>query len=177
MELFFFEKHLDIKWKEVHKERYEHPTLPWSGAPDMVSETEVADVKSPYTLRSFCELSDMCAESVIAHENLKEKKPEYYWQLVSNAILAGVDDVALYIHGVERKYFNEVVDYAEAMVDNLNTYAWISFSQPEQLPLIPKESKYPAITNISFTVPQEDKDLLTARVEMAAKILNEKLKA
>ena len=175
MELFFFEKHLDIRWTEVHKKRYEHPTLPWSGAPDMVSDTEVGDVKSPYTLRSFCEMSDMCAEAVIAHDTLKETKPDYYWQLVSNSILTGIDDVSLYVHGVDEKYYNDIVDYSEEMQDDLNSYAWIGFAKKEQLPLIPSGSKYPAITNISFTVPTEEKELLTERVKMASELLNQKL--
>lgn len=176
MELFFFEKHLDLRWSEVHKKRYEHPALPWSGAPDMVSENEVGDVKSPYTLRSFCELSDIAQKPIGAMEELKSVKPDYYWQLVSNAILTGINDVSLYIHGVESDYYNDLIDFSESMIDNLNSYAWISFSQPEQLPLIPKNSDYPPISNISFTVPEEDKKMLTARVEMATEILNSKLK-
>ena len=65
--------------------RFAHPEIPqWTGAPDLLTKELVGDIKSPYTLKSFCNLV-RCMEAGI--ETLKDEYPEYYWQLVSNAII------------------------------------------------------------------------------------------
>lgn len=92
-EIFVNENHLSPSQKRVSQDFICHPTLEhFGGSPDIVSETTVYDIKCPYTLLSFCDMVECLSKGI---EAFKSEYPEYYWQLISNAILTGKKRIGL----------------------------------------------------------------------------------
>ncbi|MCK5642068.1 MAG: hypothetical protein KAJ19_14785, partial [Gammaproteobacteria bacterium] len=77
---------LSMEYRLESTTRLAHPTIEhWTGAPDTLRDNFVGDIKCPYTLKSFCESVDAITSGL---SEFKRVRPEYYWQLVSNGILA-----------------------------------------------------------------------------------------
>lgn len=175
-------------------ETMRHPSiLYWSGSPDAIKHDEgktVVDFKCPFTLKSFCILVRALYSGLEGMEAMnalrngfKDKKTgkeyaahddgeKFYWQLVSNAVLAGAKYAELIIYV---PYFSELKDIKESTEDypKLNRVAWIQWSEENELPwLVEEKGYYNNINIIRFEVPQEDKDLLTAKVLEAGKLLD-----
>ena len=171
MEQWVFENKMGLDYSLVSKKRYKHPDLPWSGMPDTLLEDSVGDIKNPYTLLSFCQKVD----SLESLESFKSLTPEYYWQLVSNAILAEKEYAEIFIHV---PYQDELAAIREATEDydgDQNKVAWINWATDDELPHILKDHYYKDLNHFRFKVPEEDKELLTERVKMASKLLNQSL--
>ena len=74
---------MGLEYKLESKVRLAHKTIShWTGAPDTIREGVVGDIKCPWTMKSFCETVD----SFVDLETFKKVRPEYFFQLVSNAI-------------------------------------------------------------------------------------------
>ena len=178
VEKMVFDK-LSLNYELVSKTRYTHPNIErWTGMPDAITRDKktVSDIKCPWTLTSFCEMIDAMAEG---WERLKEVKPEYYWQLVSSSILTGANEAELIVYV---PYKEDLEDIKEAA----NTHSWdgslsendvafINFASDSELPYLKKSGVYQDLNSLKFTVPEEDKHLLTERVKMAVKILEDQL--
>lgn len=152
--------------------RYTHPTLPWTGRPDHLYPDTVGDIKSPWTPKSFCILADILMSENIG-EKLKIKKPEYYWQLVSNSILTGLPncELAIYIpYKFQLPFIRELASQQDEEIQN--KFAFIHWASDEELPHIIKGKYYKQMYIGRFTPPEEDKKALIARVEMASEMLN-----
>jgi hypothetical protein len=164
---------LDLKYSLVSKTRYRHPEFDdyWTGMPDLITPELVGDIKCPYTLTGLMDLLD-CMESL---ENLKSIKPAYYWQLVSNGILCERDTAVLVAYVPYRKDLETIKELARQQVDEANTYAWINWAEEDELPHLPNECDLSDVNLFEFTIPQEDKEMLTERVKMAVERLNELL--
>lgn len=172
VETFAFNKLSEFD-KLVSKERYKHPTLPWSGMPDTITDGVVGDIKCPWTIIKFCDLADSIGQGV---EAFKKNHKEYYWQLVSNAILCNVDRAKIVCYIPYRKDLAEIKELAGSLDEGKqNNVAFINWATDDELPYIIEENYYKDINILEFDVPQEDKDLLTQRVEMASKLLIQKL--
>jgi hypothetical protein len=163
VEEFAFGK-MGLKYSLVSKERYykgEH----WSGMPDLLTDEIVGDIKCPWTLKGFCKLVDSMDKGV---EVFKENHPEYYWQLVSNAILCERDKAMIVCFAPYKEDLEDIRVLAEEHIgEQNNRFAFINWAEDEELPYLIKGKKYNDINALEFVVPQEDKDILTARVEMA----------
>lgn len=157
----------------VSRDRLWHDTVDnWCGTPDTVTmvldpkQNSIGDIKCPFTLKSFCEQVD----SFNSLQEYKECKAEYYWQLVSNSILAKVDyaEAIIYV-----PYSHELKAIKDSIIDNFNAkeYTWIFNSKDNALPSLIEGNHYTNLNVFRFKVPQEDKDFLTERVEMAVKLL------
>lgn len=158
----------------------------WTGIPDYLNAKEkvVGDIKAPWTLTSFCEMADIIEAKDVA--KLKEKKPEYYWQLVSNVILTGFDHCELTIFMPTRTKLEEIRENIGSTEFHANDQwggrltpdkvAFIQLSDIEELPYLSALSKYKTINTLRFTPANEDIENLTARVEMAAKELTKNTK-
>lgn len=163
-----FEK-MGFDVKLVSKERYVHPEISqWVGMPDVVSETIVGDIKSPYTLKSFCGLVDALSDI----EAFKEYSPEYYFQLVSNAILTGKNKAAIFVYCPYKSELAEIKEASEMFDGDQNKVAFIGFASDNELPYINEGGYYKNLNSLEFEVPQADKDFLTERVKLAVEILN-----
>lgn len=140
--------------------RFKHDNLPWNGIPDLLDgRGAVGDIKCPYTLKSFCELSDT--------NDLKEDKPEYFWQLVSNAILTKCDVAYLFVYCPYkgslpniRKHFSQ---YDEM--------GWIHYLDDKELPYLILGNEYNDLSVYTFEVLKDDKEFLTEQVKKATELL------
>ena len=172
-------KHLEFRVFDVLGAEFEltsqltkiHPQYNfWAGSADCIKHTEkriLPDIKCPYTRKSFCELLE-CTDG----EKLKELYPEYYWQLVSNAILNDCSDAELIVY---MPYKSELEDIRESTggIDTLQrNLAWINFAEDEELPHILDGGHYKNLNTISIIIPSSDTDFLTERVVEAGKLLN-----
>ena len=52
---------------------------------------------------------------------------------------------------------------------------FINYATDEELPYLKEGKSYPNLISLEFEVPQEDKDLLTARVKLAVAELEKQL--
>lgn len=179
VEKIVFDK-LSLNYELVSKTRYTHPEIEnWNGMPDVLTKdnTIVGDIKAPWTLLSFCQLVEAMAEG---SEGLKKHSEQYYWQLVSNSILTGIDQAELIVYVPYKHELEEIKDAA-------NNHSWdgslsendvqfINYASDEELPYLKKDGVYNNLNHLVFEVPQEDKDLLTARVKMAVAELKKQLR-
>lgn len=169
----FDNEKIPLDYSLVSKKRYFHKELPWSGMPDLIIEKDsiVGDIKCPWTLESFCDMYDIMT-SDSPDELLKQEKPEYYWQLVSNAILTGSDFAVLWIYVPKKSDLLDIRIKAENYDGDQNKVAFISFSSDDELPYIPEDSEYSSIKSMLFEVPELDKEFLEMRVKEAENLLN-----
>lgn len=139
----------------------------WKGTPDLVGAGKVADIKCPYTLKSFVKLARICKSGNA--EKLLDEFPEYYWQLVSNAILTGSHIAELIVFCPQERELDQIREYISNLDDtNLQTESqWIAFSSDDRLPWIPAESQLKSLNSLVFKVNEEDKEKLTNRVKKA----------
>lgn len=181
IEGFVFEKKLSLDYVEMNdKGRIKHPTIDrWNGVPDLMKKDVVCDIKCPSSLIQFCDLIDSF-ESV---ESFKKAFPEYYWQLVSNAILTGVDRAELIVYIPYDNELHEIMDYVAD--PNINTadlvpfqWEWIFHEikgyiedgqKLSNVPYLNSKGIYKSMNKYQFKVPEIDKKHLTERVKLAIK--------
>jgi len=168
MEQWVFENKMGLSHQLISKTRYKHDDLPWSGMPDTILDDSISDIKNPYTLLSFCQKVD-ALESV---ETFKDQVPEYYWQLVSNSILAEKEYAEIFIHVPYEDELADIREFTEQYDGDQNKVAFINWATDAELPHIKRDHYYKDLNHIRFKVPEEDKELLTERVKMATELLN-----
>ena len=168
----YVHEQLPLSYNLCSRERLFHPTIErWTGMPDLVKGTTVVDIKCPQ-LKSFCELCE-----IKDGELLKSEYPEYYWQLVSNAILTGADTAELIVFAPYQSQLDEIRRMAHA-ADALewgNKLYFIQYGEDNEMPYIKEGGYYTNLYFINFAVSEEDKAALTARVEWAVNELNNSL--
>ncbi len=170
VEEYAFEQ-MELKYSLVSKVRYQHKKYKddWNGMPDVITDEIVGDIKCPWTMKSFCKL----VKSLESAELLKANYPEYYWQLVSNAILCDRKIAMLIVYCPYLKDLESIRELAQLHIGDINNrYAFINWAEDDELPYLIKGGKYNDINVMEFEVPEEDKEILTQRVEMAIKELN-----
>jgi hypothetical protein len=164
MEPFAFD-HIGLEYRLISKKRYHHPKLPWSGMPDVITEELIGDIKCPWTLKAFCKLVDAMGDI----EALKKASPEYYWQLVSNAILCRKKKALLIVFAPYKEQLNDVRKHAMAQLDVDGSF--INYKEDNELPYLLKGKFYKNINEYEFTVPKDDIDFLTKKVTEASILL------
>lgn len=146
-----------------------HPTIPnWAGTPDYLGPDTVGDIKCPWTLQSFC---DMYEAMLIGAAELKDVKPEYYWQLVSNSVLTGKAKAELTIYVPYQTELEDIRELARSQDEDLERYTFINFALDDDLPYLNPAGEYKNILTMTFTVPPEDQLALAVAVEKANAIL------
>jgi hypothetical protein len=153
---------------EVEEGIFEH--LPWCGVPDgYKDEDTVTDIKCMWTLTSFFNILE-AVEGVapeLIGENLKKECPEYYWQLISNAILSGRTKCELILFMPKKSMIDEI-----KLVSLESEKYYFHTKTEDEMPWTSDESDIPVITIIKFDASDEDKAALTERVNEATKLLN-----
>lgn len=171
VEILAFKEMGDTSVSLTSKTRYSHPTIEhWNGMPDYLSERTktVGDVKSPYTMLSFCQLVDDCNEGL---ETFKAEHKDYYWQLISNAILTDSKYMELVVFCPYKDQLEEVRE----MMDGDPDYYRLNFAEDEELPYLKRGGYYKNLNRFTWEVPEEDKELLTERVDLAVQELKNRL--
>lgn len=146
----------------------------WAGSPDLVKYDEggtVVDIKCPITLKSFCQFAD--CKTI---EQIREEHPDgedYYWQLVSNAILTKSKYAELIVYCPYKSELQEIRDMAANYDGDQTKMFWIDRSADEDLPYLLDGGYYKNINTFRFEVPYQDILLLTEKVLAAGKLLVE----
>lgn len=142
---------------EYNVKRYTHLNLPWSGVPDYLGADLVGDIKCPFTLKSAFGIAMLQTA-----EQIKNHAPQYYWQLVSNALLAQRPKAELTIFVPKITRSSEILETAIA-TDNL-----VRFKSIAELPFLPVDSDFPELTRVNFEIPEADLRFLEQRILAAA---------
>jgi hypothetical protein len=144
-----------------------HPSIEgWCGTPDGETSDSVVDVKCPFTMKSFVELSDICTS--LDPELFKKERPEYYWQLVSNSILTGKPFAELIVFCPKYETLPTIINLAQNMDEDQNKYFWLQFAQYDELPYLPEGiENFTEITKFRFEVSDADKQNLTEKIKEA----------
>lgn len=164
---------MGLKYVLKSKDRYYHETHSeyWSGMPDLLTDDVVGDIKCPYTFESFVTMLEVIEAQDI--EYFKQVKPDYYWQLVSNAILCDRPKALFVVYMPYLSEISEIKEMTELTIEeDQNKYAWINWASDEELPYLHDEMGVKNLNMFQFDVPEEDKQLLEQRVELAIKYLN-----
>jgi hypothetical protein len=95
---------------------------------------------------------------------LKSSYPEYYWQLVSNAILTGKEEAELMIFCPYQDELNEIRLLAKESDDK---FKYIVFADDNELPYLIRGGYYKNVARMRWNVNEEDKAFLTQRIRIA----------
>jgi len=173
---------LGLEYILSSQETIQHPTIEyWAGSPDGYKNDPggtVMDIKSPLTLKSFCQLVDPLyqgLEGIGAMNAIRENHKDgekFYWQLVSNAVLMGTKYAELIPY---MPYYSELSDIRmmcqSVPGDQLGKHYWIAMAQDDELPYLIDGGYYRNLNIIRFEVPEADKKLLTDAVKKAGGFL------
>jgi hypothetical protein len=131
----------------------------WSGSPDMLSENCVWDIKCPTSPEHIFNLIG-CDEY-----SLKEDKPEYFWQLVSNSILTRKRYAGLTV-------FIPIKEDLEAILtmnrDNILSYR-IEYAEANSFPQLGNGRENMRLYQMKWLVNLNDKEFLIDRVRQGIK--------
>ena len=108
----------------------------------------VADVKCPFTLKSFCQLVDAWELGGISA--IKAYHPDgkkFFWQLVSNAILTGADYAELIVFVPYRSELPAIRAIAQH-----DDFTWVSYMLDNELPWLPDGGYYKNLNCFRFPV-------------------------
>lgn len=163
---------ISMGWTLTSQDGYrKHPQIEcWTGIKDITKDFEIGDIKCPYTLNSFCQLYEALeikddAEMIEALKGLQDGY-KYYWQLVSGAILDGVQRATLAIFCPYKSELKEVREKATA-----DGVTWLNYMTDEQLPYLIEGEGYENVFERSFEIPKEEIEFLTNQVRKAEQLL------
>ena len=163
---------LPLGYKHTFDETLNHPFFKcWAGSPDslMPAESVVCDMKCPQP-KAFCELIDNLTKAVIYSDidYFRKNHHEYYWQLVSNALITESKFIELIVYMPYESELPEIRQAAENF-DGLDQwkYRFISESSNEELAYLPDNSDYKNLNVFRFQLNQEDAEFLTQCVVKA----------
>jgi len=173
---------LGLEYTPMGDTTLKHPTInQWAGTPDVKREGFVGDIKCPFTMGSFCGLVDEARNEKreILHEALTvdafkynhKDGDKFYWQLVSNAILLGVDKAELIVFCPYQSELEAIRDLASKMPNDYE-YRFVTNAHDSELPYLIDGGHYKNLNKIEFDIPQADIDFLTGRVLKAVRLLN-----
>jgi hypothetical protein len=145
----------------------------WSGTPDALIKDRIAEIKCPTSSERFFDLFGITAQEMKNGDKSHEAK--YYWQMVSNAIIAKKDYAELVVFMPTKKDLEAI---KEMNRDGALSFR-IEWASDDKFPCLSEEVGDLRLYRMVFKVPQEDKDALTNRVRMAIKytenLIKEKL--
>lgn len=163
---------LGIEYKISSTETIGHKTIQfWSGSPDCEKFDDgktVVDIKCPMTLKSFCELVDIIN---IGKGALEDERPEYFWQLVSNAILTDSKYAELIVYVPYKAELDAIRELASNFDGNQNKIAWINWAEDDDLPYLIEGKHYKNLYTLRFEVTSSDRLALTEAVMKAGQML------
>ncbi len=172
VEPYVFKYKLGINYEYRSGKTIRHPDIDyWCGTPDADKhgpEKAAGEIKSPFTLKSFCTLVDAWNKGGIqAIREEHDSGEEWYYQCVSHAILTK-NDYAELIAFCPYKY---ELDLIRLIAQDNPKYSWIVRADDDELPYLLDNGHYKNLNVMRFEVPQSDKDALTERVLESGKKL------
>lgn len=185
-EAYLFSHKLGTEYKISSQDSVKHPDEHlgnyWAGTCDFEVAIEggcISETKSYYRKKfALYSLAILKQDT----EFLKEYHPEEYWQIVSNSIIHDTKYGEAICFMPSYEDLEEMRGLAEdPMYIDKNglgpmwQYRFIYEEPRENLQLLNPKSKLESVNRFRFEVPQEDKDFLTERVELAIEKLEELL--
>lgn len=189
VEPIVFSKLLSDEYEYCSNETCTHPEFNfWAGTPDgFKSKKVVAEMKAPFTLKSFCQLvqplydglEGIDAMNAIRNGYVNKNGIEYpphkdgekfYWQKVSNCCIKGYNHAELIVYCPYESEL-EIIQHLAFSGDTPAAY-FIYSSEKSALPYLKDNGYYKNINFINFEVPEEDKIFLTDCVKKAGELLN-----
>lgn len=180
-ERYLLEHKLGMEYIPMMNEPVVHSEIDrWSGSPD-ARNTEmksVVELKSPYTLKSFCGLAEPIKKGLTGLDAMNyiranhDDGEKYYWQCVSNFILTKEEVVEFMFFMPKYDELDEIKRTIE-MFGETEQYKfwWLANSHNDDLPYLLPESKYDSIYRIEFVPPNEDIEAINQRIKTAASML------
>lgn len=182
LEHYLHEYVLGLEYNLCSKDTETHPEYPfWSGSPDFKKTDTAVESKCFYPKRFF-ELSRNIIkvnESIMSLEEFKKEEKEVFWQVVSNAIILGMDKCEIIAYTPTESQLIDLQDklsntnLGEILGLNEWEYRFIAEKKIYELPYVPSHSKWPNIVKLNFDLTNDDKDFLTSCVIEAEKQLTE----
>lgn len=164
---------LGMAYRHVFDETLQHPKYDfWSGSPDFINDTDdvVCDSKCPQP-KAFCELVENCSKGIDA---FKDNHEDYYWQLVSNALITGKNFIELIVYMPYESELEEIrAEVENADLEEPWKYRFITESLKCELAYLPDDSEYKNLNIFRFPLDKLDANLLTQRVLEASLILKQ----
>lgn len=168
---------LGIEYKLTSKETIVHPDYSfWAGSPDADKYNTSPDFKCPLTLKSFCQLVDPLYRGLTGMDAMNAVREEhedgetYYQQIVSNACIKknGFGELIIYV-----PYLSELnaIRTMARHHEQAGKFKWVDYASDDELPYLIDGGYYKNLNVIRFEIPNEDKELLTMRVEQAGGLL------
>jgi hypothetical protein len=165
---------LGLEYTLTSTDTLSHPVIDyWSGSPDGYSPEAVIDIKAPMTLKSFCQLVDPLYNGLSGNESIAlirknhKEGDDYFWQLVSNAILTNKNVAELIVY---MPYHSELQTIKSTAEGNKSAY-WIWAASDDELPYLVEGGYYTNLNVIRFDVSDADKLALTENVKKAGTLL------
>ncbi len=174
LEAYVYRQILGLEYSLVSKDRLVHPRYSfWTGMPDLKKEERVvSDIKAPFSIETFCDKVSTFGDL----EKYKEEFPEDYYQHVSNSILSGLPVAEAIVYCPYESELNSIKMFAsnnDWPGNEIYEYERIFNMPNERLPYLVEGKKYKNLNQFEFVVPEADKALLTERILLANKILNQ----
>lgn len=171
--------HLGLEYKIVSQQSEEHhdPEFKdiWSGSKDLfVPNVKIGEIKC-YQLEKFCLYTDAITAPITKTftfddklENLRTNFTQEYYQMVSNAIINKVNKA----EAITFAPFESELEDIRDLVRNYEgpdkwKYRFIEEEDPDNLPVLKDGGHYNNLNIFEFTVPEQDKQLLTEKVRLA----------
>lgn len=166
---------LPLDYKLVSTDRLVHPEIPtWTGACDLMKQSTLAEVKSPFSLEVFCEKIEALQSGI---ETYKKEFPEDYWQGIGGAILLEKNGfpVTHFEPIIFCPYKDELDKIRQMAMDappeEAAKYRWLDYAYDNELPYLKNGGEYDHLNIYRFEIPQADKDALTEAVLRAEKMI------
>lgn len=155
---------LGMEYEHTNDVTLIHPKYPfWVGSPDFLDRKAkvVSDSKCPQP-KAFCELVDNCSKGV---QVFKKEHENYYWQLVSNALITDSEFIELIVYMPYESELPEIREEAENF-DGLDQYKYrfIAESTKHQLAYLPDDSEYKNLNIFRFPLDKADAFILESKV-------------
>lgn len=162
---------LGTEYEHVNDVSLIHPKYPfWVGSPDFIKRTEktVSDSKCPQP-KAFCQLIKNCTAGMSV---FKSEHEDYYWQLVSNALITRSENIELIVYIPYESELPEIRLEAENF-DSFDQYKYrfISESSKHQLAYLPNDSEYKNLNVFTWPLDKTDALLLEQKVIEASLLL------
>ena len=161
---------LGIEYSTQSHDTIEHPEIDyWSGTPDSVcygAVNTIVNIKSPFTLKSFCQLVDgWKSNGIQGIPDNHDDGEKFYWQLVSDSILTKCTEGELIVFC---PYQSEVM---QLVGRGASEYKWLEYASMDSVPWLLDDGHYKNLNKFRFPIPAADKIALHERVVEAGKLL------
>jgi hypothetical protein len=175
MEAILFSEKLGTEYTISSDESKKHPDEYlgdfWAGSCDFEIPNGISEAKCYYRKKFGLYTLCLLKQDV---QLLKGEFPQEYWQIISNAIIHGVEYGEAVSYMPYAKDMEMIKQYAEDPIwidqylkEPMWKFRFIYEEETKDLPVLENDGFFKDVNKFRFKIPQEDIQLLTERVELA----------